>query len=1180
MRFPSAWACLAIALVVAAAVLAVTPGNGKAAPEAGNVVGTRPATSLDLGQAFDREAHQRFEQQLTFDERARLIELESRFALADPDCPLPTSEPTSMFYVKFREVLDAEFAAQLEAAGIAFVGYAGPNAYFFRAHDGQSLNTAGQMLKGHPNVAGTLLSHAMDVCSKEAWELMSAPTDATHDLRITFWRNVTGEEILAWLHEREVPLLFGSTLNDGTPDPEEVRFFGVRFTTSQLKAASRDPRIEWIEPVPHKVIHNVVSASLSIAGASDVGPSTSYNLTGDGLVVGVWDGGTALDTHVALQAASSPSPINNGTKRVLRVDTSSMSSHPTHVTGTIIGDGTANANGRGYAPRAYVVSHDWNNMNSQRLTAVHNYRIVADNHSYGESTSNGGYNSSAQSSDIDIRDVLVNMCKSAGNSGSGSNTCTNDTCMKNAFVIGSLNDNGSISSFSSRGPTNDGRIIPHFQANGSGLTSTYTGSNSAYASSSGTSMSSPSACGGITLLAQLWQREYSKQRLSPDVLRGVLAATALDSGNQGPDYQYGFGRIRVRNAADLMLANKSSGGRHIVRGQVRQGNIVQWQMSVTSSTNPIKVALSWLDIYASTGSGTKLINDLDLVLISPTGTRHYAWVGLTATGNQTHQWTRVVNTSAFSRSHCNQRDNLELVDISSPAVGTWTVQVHGSLLPPNVNGNPNNVAGFVVTSLNHQIIHSKVSAEDAVNTGSPAAIPNGSGNLTRTLNVSASGNVAQVRLITDIKHTRRGDLQVQLRHPDNTTVTLNDFGTSTRRDLLAVYPDTRQYASDVTAFIGKPAGGAWQVIITDNQTGSNSGTLQWLGLEIDLTVTGGANNPPVAEAGPNQSVNEGTLVNLNGTGSFDPDGDPLTYSWSQTSGPSATLNNPTTATPSFTAPGVGSTQICVFQLVVNDGRGGISSDTVNITVNDVPAPNQPPVANAGANFSITSGQPGNLNGTGSSDPNGDPLTYSWAEIGSSFMFLSGANTATPSFTAPTVFSTTLITMRLTVTDPFSASDTDDVVVTVNPVSTNTPPVANAGPDQTVTTGAVVTLDGSASSDPDGDPLTYQWSQIGGANVVTLQNEASQFPSFTAPSVNDVLVFQLMLDDGDDISFDTVTIFVGSGGGGGGGGGGGSKGGGGGGGCSTDGGKGLLWLLIALAAGAWVCSRAVARRGQA
>ena len=103
------------------------------------------------------------------------------------------------------------------------------------------------------------------------------------------------------------------------------------------------------------------------------------------------------------------------------------------------------------------------------------------------------------------------------------------------------------------------------------------------------------------------------------------------------------------------------------------------------------------------------------------------------------------------------------------------------------------------------------------------------------------------------------------------------------------------------------------------------------------------NNSPTADAGEDQTVNEATQVTLNASLSNDPDGDTINFEWLQSSGTSVSLNDNTSATPSFTAPSVNSTTTLTFKVAVNDGHLFTTSE-VTITVNDVPAP-QPPVSN-------------------------------------------------------------------------------------------------------------------------------------------------------------------------------------------------------------------------------------------
>ncbi len=113
-----------------------------------------------------------------------------------------------------------------------------------------------------------------------------------------------------------------------------------------------------------------------------------------------------------------------------------------------------------------------------------------------------------------------------------------------------------------------------------------------------------------------------------------------------------------------------------------------------------------------------------------------------------------------------------------------------------------------------------------------------------------------------------------------------------------------------------------------------------LGLGGLSPVQAQSNNPPVANAGPDQTVYEFNNVILDGTNSYDPDDDPITYSWTQIAGTFVTLLNPTTVHPSFTAPQQPPTghETLTFSLTVTDSFGATSSDSVDVTVRDIYVP--------------------------------------------------------------------------------------------------------------------------------------------------------------------------------------------------------------------------------------------------
>lgn len=282
--------------------------------------------------------------------------------------------------------------------------------------------------------------------------------------------------------------------------------------------------------------------------------------------------------------------------------------------------------------------------------------------------------------------------------------------------------------------------------------------------------------------------------------------------------------------------------------------------------------------------------------------------------------------------------------------------------------------------------------------------------------------------------------------------------------------------------------------------------------EVVITVT---NRPPVADAGPDRAAHPGNTVTLDGRNSVDPDGGPISYQWTQTGGTPVTLNpNAQDDLVTFTAPP--STEVLTFTLTVTDSFDVASEpDEVIVTIGNVA-----PVANAGPDQSVGPGAMVTLDGSGSSDPEGDVLTYTWAQAGGDPVTLTNSDQMTATFTAPSV-EFGVLTFTLTVDDGYGLQASDDVVITI----TNQPPVADAGPDQTVSPGATVTLNGGGSSDPESDVLTYTWAQTGGT-LVTLSSSDQVTATFTAPmTVPTVLTFTLTVGDGEFTDSDEVTITV-------------------------------------------------------
>ena len=209
-------------------------------------------------------------------------------------------------------------------------------------------------------------------------------------------------------------------------------------------------------------------------------------------------------------------------------------------------------------------------------------------------------------------------------------------------------------------------------------------------------------------------------------------------------------------------------------------------------------------------------------------------------------------------------------------------------------------------------------------------------------------------------------------------------------------------------------------------------------LQESLPVVG---QLPSANAGMDQTVEEGVIVKLNGLQSRDPNGDPLSFLWTQVGGPLVALSNHASAIVTFTAPHVSAPSMLTFELVVSAG-GPISSPAfVNVTVNPIPAPaNRPPTANAGADQAVNPGATVVLDGSASSDPDGDQISFSWRQTAGPTITLQGASTANPSFNAPAVTTQTVLTFELRVSDGSlqSAPATVHVVIDQSGQIFNTP----------------------------------------------------------------------------------------------------------------------------------------------
>lgn len=301
---------------------------------------------------------------------------------------------------------------------------------------------------------------------------------------------------------------------------------------------------------------------------------------------------------------------------------------------------------------------------------------------------------------------------------------------KNVVVIGAVNDavsggqratnSATMSSFSSWGPTDDGRIKPDLVANGVSVYSAGSSGDAAYYSSSGTSMASPNAAGSAVLVAQEYVQLFG-QAMRSSTMRGLLIHTADDIGTAGPDYVNGWGLINTKAAVDLVRDHAASPSKvRLTEGLITTNNTTITHSFTWDGVSPIKATLAWTDPAGAATTTTdlrtaRLINNLDLRVVGPNGVTNRPYV-MPFVGT----WT-TNSLSQAATTGTNNTDNVEQVYIASPSTaGTYQAvvtyqgtlsgnQQHFSLL---VSGSANplpvitsaaTAAGFVGQPFSYQI---------------------------------------------------------------------------------------------------------------------------------------------------------------------------------------------------------------------------------------------------------------------------------------------------------------------------------------------------------------------------------------------------------------------------------------------------------------------------------------------
>lgn len=472
---------------------------------------------------------------------------------------------------------------------------------------------------------------------------------------------------------------------------------------SQIRELVQRDEVMWVEPAePAWTDLNNSNRLRTQVDQLEVAP---YGLTGAGVNVMVYDGGTIRASHEFFRGDSG--------QRVTIGDTDGVSDHATHVAGTVAGRGQANGNHKGMAPDAHILSYgfevpgglqdgflytDPGDLNADYSEAINTFGAHLSNNSIGSNTApngfpcvwEGNYGNTAALIDTIARGSLgrkMIIVWAAGNERQGTGRCNGPNGYftsappgnaKNQISVGALNSNDdSITSFTSFGPDDAGRMRPDVSGpgcqngadptgpNDSGVTSASSSSDTALDDKCGTSMSSPTVAGIVALMLQDWRLQFSGEPDPlPSTVKALLAHNAADVAQPGPDNRTGYGSVRAKDTIDHMRSG------NFAEAEVTQGGQYSVLVFVAPGDPEFKVTIAWDDAPAVPFASPTLVNDLDLVVIDPNGNRQYPW-----TLNATSPWENAVRTQP------NTLDNIEQVFVENPTPGVWQVNVVGTNVP-------------------------------------------------------------------------------------------------------------------------------------------------------------------------------------------------------------------------------------------------------------------------------------------------------------------------------------------------------------------------------------------------------------------------------------------------------------------------------------------------------------------
>lgn len=488
------------------------------------------------------------------------------------------------------------------------------------------------------------------------------------------------EFIISKSNPLEVFKLKQSLEADYLNDQKEVRDYLLKHPNTK-NAANLQKIINGV-PIFYQEDSNALAVQTLRANSMYPSGSLGLSVTGQGMTIGMWDGGRVRETHVEFATG----------RLTLGDAAATLSTHSTHVLGTMIAAGISPTR-RGFAYQGSAITYDFGNDSSEISTFASQGYIVS-NHSYGNIATNlpestfGAYTSQSVTADnIMVTYPYYQMVKSAGNDRNdttldqvngkgGYDLLTGVGNSKNVIVVAAVegimtngNDNSFVmSSFSNWGPADDGRIKPDLSAKGVAVSSCISVSDNAYSELQGTSMSAPCITGLITLLQKHYNNVNPGTFMRSSTVRALLFQSAREAGSfPGPDYKFGWG-LPDGNAAAQIITNKNISS--ILEENTLNNSEVFTKTITINSVQDLSVDIAWTDrVGVAINSGDVdnrtpvLINNLDLKVLKD-GITYYPW-----------KLDPEDPEAGATNNSDNDVDNSERVNIYNAQPGVYTIQV-------------------------------------------------------------------------------------------------------------------------------------------------------------------------------------------------------------------------------------------------------------------------------------------------------------------------------------------------------------------------------------------------------------------------------------------------------------------------------------------------------------------------